>query len=67
MPHEMTADLIRVGLAHIAPVRPNRQKTLSLAVITPGRVREARQNFDPAGHDARPDVIQFMLDHVQDS
>jgi len=37
------------------------QETLLVATIAQGRVREERQNFDPAGHYARPDVTQLTV------
>lgn len=81
-------DSLTVGLAQIAPVWLNREKTLAKAnggsclagpdgawVIPPvvdrealvvatlehRRVREERQNFDPSGHYARPDVTQLTV------
>jgi len=37
------------------------QEKLLLATIDHQRVREERQNFDPAGHYARPDVTQLIV------
>ena len=38
------------------------EEILSVATIDHRRVREERQNFDPAGHYARPDVTRLVLD-----
>ena len=38
------------------------QETLLTAVLDPKKVREERQNFDPTGHYARPDVTQLTVD-----
>jgi nitrilase len=37
------------------------------ATIDHRRVREERQNFDPAGHYARPDVTQLVLNRERQS
>jgi len=37
------------------------KEALMVAVLEPKRVREERQNFDPSGHYARPDVIQLTV------
>lgn len=37
------------------------EETLLLATLDHQKVREERQNFDPAGHYARPDVLQLSL------
>ncbi len=43
------------------------EETLLTAVIDHGRVREERQNFDPAGHYARPDVTRLTLNRIRQS
>jgi nitrilase len=45
----------------ISPVTES--ETLQIATIDHYRVRQERQNFDPAGHYARPDVTQLILNH----
>lgn len=40
---------------------------LIVAAIDHRRVREERQNFDPAGHYARPDVTQLTVNRVRQS
>ena len=37
------------------------REALAVATIEHKRVREERQNFDPAGHYARPDVTQLTV------
>jgi nitrilase len=37
------------------------KEALIVARLEPRRVREERQNFDPSGHYARPDVIQLTV------
>ena len=38
------------------------EEQLIVATLDHRRVREERQNFDPAGHYSRPDVTQLMVD-----
>jgi nitrilase len=38
------------------------QEGLVIAEVDPARVREERQNFDPTGHYARPDVFELRVD-----
>ncbi len=49
----------------VAPVVDKEQ--LILATLDHKRVREERQNFDPAGHYARPDVLQLTVNRQRQS
>jgi nitrilase len=49
----------------IAPVVE--QEALLVATLDHKRVREERQNFDPAGHYARPDVLQLTVNRRRQS
>ena len=42
-------------------------ETLVTATLDHGRVREERQNFDPAGHYGRPDVTQLVVNRKRQS
>jgi len=44
-----------------------RQEGLLIAVLDHDRVLEERQNFDPAGHYARPDVTRLVLNRERQS
>jgi nitrilase len=43
------------------------EEKLILATLNHQRVREERQNFDPAGHYARPDVLQLHVNRRRQS
>jgi nitrilase len=43
------------------------KETLCVGEIAHQRVREERQNFDPAGHYARPDVTRLTVNRVRQS
>jgi nitrilase len=43
------------------------EERLIVAAIDHQRVREERQNFDPAGHYARPDVLQLTVNRQRQS
>jgi nitrilase len=43
------------------------EERLILATLNHKRVREERQNFDPAGHYARPDVMQLTVNRQRQS
>jgi nitrilase len=42
-------------------------ETIIYADLDPARVREERQNFDPAGHYARPDVTRLVVNRERQS
>lgn len=43
------------------------EERIIIATLEHRRVREARQNFDPAGHYARPDVTRLVVDRTRQS
>jgi nitrilase len=43
------------------------EEKLIVATLAHQRVREERQNFDPAGHYARPDVLQLTVNRQRQS
>jgi nitrilase len=43
------------------------EERLILATLDHERIREERQNFDPAGHYARPDVLQMSVNRQRQS
>ena len=43
------------------------EEAVCVGEIDPARVREERQNFDPSGHYARPDVLQLRLNRERSS
>lgn len=43
------------------------QETICTATIDHGRIRQERQNFDPAGHYSRPDVTQLIVNRQRQS
>jgi nitrilase len=43
------------------------EERLILATLDHERIREERQNFDPAGHYARPDVLQLSVNRQRQS
>jgi nitrilase len=49
----------------VPPAGP--EETLLVAVIDHRRVREERQNFDPSGHYARPDVTRLEVNRQRQS
>ncbi len=43
------------------------EEKLLIATIDHARVREERQNFDPTGHYARPDVLRLQVDRKRET
>jgi nitrilase len=43
------------------------EERLILTTLDHERIREERQNFDPAGHYARPDVLQLSVNRQRQS
>ena len=43
------------------------EEGLYTALLDHARVREERQNFDPSGHYARPDVTRLVLNRKRQS
>lgn len=43
------------------------EERIVVATLDHRRVREERQNFDPAGHYARPDVLQLVVNRARQS